>query len=360
MYNFKKIILIIIALLFLILLGLGIYFYLLRTQYLPIIQPKELITHGHCLSDDEFADYPIDEKYAKEIKVPKIPLIISVRDKDTGKEKFNFQIDNIEPQGLRPQLHRCGVYVIRKFNYDSRKTKQDSGFRAELWKYQYDGTTNRLLLLREKDDKEVYKNYYSYNLSIDPNEIYFALERGYSGQADHSFVIKDLKTKEDIFVLLVRDMIDRYPFLENSDIGLTEWTKNGNYVWGVSFVGTYILGFFRIDTLNWNLEVFELPDTELHKGVLGGDALNIERGYVTQHPDYIWIGIQEHYEQIKQEWQEQGKISSLYLYNLFTKEQTPLATTTEPLWFFKPKWLSDTELEYYIPSGERKTYKLNE
>lgn len=32
---------------------------------------------------------------------------------------------------------------------------------------------------------------------------------------------------------------------------------------------------------------------------------------------------------------------------------------TEPLWYFKPKWLSETELGYTLPNGEKKVYKIS-
>lgn len=50
--------------------------------------------------------------------------------------------------------------------------------------------------------------------------------------------------------------------------------------------------------------------------------------------------------------------TELYIENLFIKERRFIASTTEPLWYFKPIWISDTELEYELPSGEKKIYKI--
>ncbi len=53
-----------------------------------------------------------------------------------------------------------------------------------------------------------------------------------------------------------------------------------------------------------------------------------------------------------------GQQSSLVLYNLFTEQRTLLETVDDPGWFYKPKWISDDELEYRMPSGDVKTYTL--
>lgn len=37
-----------------------------------------------------------------------------------------------------------------------------------------------------------------------------------------------------------------------------------------------------------------------------------------------------------------------------------VAHTDEPLHYFKPKLLSDTELEYFFPDGERRVYRIPE
>jgi parallel beta-helix repeat protein len=305
-------------------------------------------THSVCLSDDEVAAYEIREKKRGAMDNEAV-VIMSINDKKTGAKEFDFQIDNVRINYRPIEVHKCGVYIVKRFNYDYKKIEQDPGsdYKEELWKYDYNGNGETLILLAEKPKEFI--AYYSTDFRVDPTENYIVLIRSYLGQPDYALVIKDLETKEDVFVLPLKDISN----LEGS-IGLRSWTKDGRYFWGDIFVGAYVLAFFRIDTVNWNVEVFEIPE-----GVLGGSALNIEKGYVTQHPGHVWTGIDILTEQIKEEWREQGKISSLYLYNLFTKERTLLATTDEPLWRFKPKWLSDTELEYELPNGERKIYKIN-
>lgn len=58
-------------------------------------QIKKIVTGKKCLGTNEFVDYPINERYAKEVQAPKNPLVISIRDTETQKEKFSFQIENL-------------------------------------------------------------------------------------------------------------------------------------------------------------------------------------------------------------------------------------------------------------------------
>jgi len=44
---------------------------------------------------------------------------------------------------------------------------------------------------------------------------------------------------------------------------------------------------------------------------------------------------------------------------LFTKEDRLIESTKEdPIWFYKPEWISENELEYELPSGEKKIYNI--
>ncbi|HUV81234.1 MAG TPA: hypothetical protein VMW21_01800, partial [Patescibacteria group bacterium] len=296
----------------------------------------EEISSDPCLADNEWVDYKIDEK-----KNAPSSAIVSIKEKNTNKQIFEFQIENIYPNRYH-EVHKCGIYLVREFNFDYKKGKPLPDFRMEVWWYRYDGSGEKLV------EENAFR--------VDPEENFLAIIQNYAGHSDYALVLKDLisANKEDVFTLPLEYITDRYPSLEGT-ISLIGWTKDSRYFWGGTFIAAYTLGFFRIDTTNWRAEIFPVPE-----GVLGGSALNIEKGYVTLHPGYIWIGIQEDYEQAKKEWQEQRKISSIYLYNLFTKEQILLATTSEPLWFFNPKWLSDNELEYELPTGEKKIYKIQQ
>ena len=187
---------------------------------------------------------------------------------------------------------------------------------------------------------------------VDPAEKYIVLEKGYFGKDDYALVIKNLETKEDTFVLPFKEIADEYPNLIGS-FGLNEWTDDGRYFWGDIFVGANVLGFFRIDTLNWKTDIFSAPED-----ALGGDALNFDTGYITSHLGYIYFGVYELEQEEKEERRKKGIGTELYVGSLITGERYFVDKTDEPLWFFKPKWISETELEYYLPSGEKKVYEI--
>ena len=87
--------------------------------------------------------------------------------------------------------------------------------------------------------------------------------------------------------------------------------------------------------------------------------MNIEKGLITVHPGNVWYGIADVTEQEKAERRKQGMGTELYIENLLTKKREFVVKTNEPLYYFKPKWLSDTELQYEMPNGEKKIYKIN-
>lgn len=339
--NRKKIAIIVVVIILIIILGcLSYYFFQLKSQ-------SKGITHGPCLANNEFADY-----YPR-LPIALKPVTISVKDKNTNQEKFSFQIKNVLETYFTVQSRKCGVYAIRLFNYDPKKTKQDPGYREEIWKYTYDGKGESIILLSKK--LEEFKLYYSSDFQIDPLERYATLIKGYLGSSDYAVVIKSLKTFEDIFVLSMTEIEKQNAEIMGNISFEDWWSDDGRYFWGRTHIGANTLGFFRINTTNWNAEIFPAP-----KDVLGGDALNVENGYITVHPGNVWFGIVEFTEEEKAKRRAQGIGTELYIENLITGNRYFVDKTDEPLWYFQPKWLSDTELEYELPSGEKKIYKIEE
>jgi hypothetical protein len=343
--NPKKIKFLVIFLLTLVLLASeGIYFYSTSLRKSKQIErrPKDL-SHSPCLLDNEVMKYEIVEE-----KDGSKSVVISIYNEGQVAKKFSFRVGNFSGPYKRSAF-KCNIYLVREFNVDYAKGVPLKGFKTELWRYHYDGKGEPIMTLFKAEG--VPDNFSSF-FSIDPAEKYIALERNYLGNPNYALVIKNLKTNEDVFVLLLRDIVEKYPKLEGS-IGFNEWTKDGRYFWGNIFYGANVLAFFRIDTTNWSYEVFPAP-----KDVLGGDALNVETGYITVHPGNVWFGITEITEEEKERRRKEGIGTELYIENLITKERRFVDKTDEPLWYFKPKWISDTELEYYLPSGERKIYKI--
>jgi len=165
-------------------------------------------------------------------------------------------------------------------------------------------------------------------------------------------VIKNLETKDDALVLTLSDLVTKYHAPE-ATIGLKTWTKDGSYFWGRLSEGADVFAFFRVKRDIWETEVFSTP-----QGTMGGDALNAERGYVTYDTGPGWSGVQEIAEEVDQEWKQQGRTVNFYLYNLITRQKTLLNTTDDTIWFHKPAWVSDTTLEYELPNGDKKTYRI--
>ena len=77
------------------------------------------------------------------------------------------------------------------------------------------------------------------------------------------------------------------------------------------------------------------------------------------HPDNVWYGIDIMTEQEEARRRARGTGTELYIENLFTRERNFVDKTEEPLWYFQPKWISDTELQYELPDGTKKIYKIN-
>lgn len=333
---------IVISLMFLLIFSLATYIFFHEKSV--SVKQGGRIAHGICLAEDEVASYEIKKK-DNEVSIANI--IIS--DKSNRQEQYRFQIELPIPDHYHPiELHKCGIYAVRSFNYDYVKKQAVSNYRIELWRYNYARNGESITFLSGPiSGKE-----FGTDFRIDNSEKYLALEKGYLGKEDYSIVIKDLGTKEDIFVLSMKNIAEQYSNIAGN-FGLDQWTKDSRYFWGDIFDGAYVNGYFRIDTQNWKTDIYEAPD-----GAMGGSPLNINTGYLAIQPGQVWTGDYQLTEELKEQYKKEGKKSELYLYNLFTKEKMLIETTDEPLFWFKPKWLSDTELEYELPNGEKKVYEI--
>lgn len=348
--NRRKIFIIIPVIIFLILASAGIYSYLLKRQKSVQQNPSEdQITRLSCLSDNEMVIYNIDRHQSVS------PVDIVIKDKESKKEIFKFTIDSVLPVYFPVQPRKCGVYAIKEYNFDAKKSKPSPGFRVELWRYEYNGQGALLLTFAGEDKNGEPTVYYSYQFQIDFLEKLIALLEGVLEDVNYAAIIKEIKTREDVFSLRYKEVINQNPGLAGGYFGLDEWTKDSRYFWGRLADGAAVLGFFRIERDTWKVDIFLVP-----VGTQGGDALNSELGYVTYDDGAPWSGDTETDEMYRQQWEKEGKKVHFYLYNLLTKEQILLATIDDPRWNFKPRWISDTELEYYLPNEEKKIYKIDE
>lgn len=224
-------------------------------------------------------------------------------------------------------------------NIDYERGTALPGFTREILQYDYDGRFIRLV--GENDFR------------VSSNEQYITLRRGFGGRDDYALVIKDLKTLEDAFVLPASDIYEQETALAGATIGLETWSSDGNSFWVEMFSGAIVNGYIRIDTTNWTYDIFPTPSD-----ILGGDALNPKKVLVTRHLKNIWIGIAELTEQERALRRQEGIGTELHIFNLETQESIKIDGTSEPLHYFRPQWVSDTELHYIMPDETLKTYTL--
>ena len=310
------------------------------------------IFNDNCLDENEIVKYEISRKN-RGLGDLGTKIVIFVFDKKTNVQKYSFQIDDIFYNYRPVETQRCYIYAMRMFNYDYHQLKQRPGFRIELWKYSYNNQEKQIALLAENTQiGGTFFDYYSYDFRVDPTEKYIALTRGYK-IPEHAVIIKSLETLKDDFVLPYADLIKNYPDWSGYQIDMNGWTKDGKYYWGDISDTAYRLAFFRIEAGTWKWEVFPAPE-----GIMGGDALNPERGMVTYRLGAPWTADADFDQMYREEWKKEGKKVPFYVYNLITKEKTLLAEIDDPIWYFKPKWISDTELEYYLPGDKRGVYEV--
>ena len=347
-----------------ILVGIGIAYFVFKKQVndqasdslsnSSSTKTQAIVGHEPCLHDDEYADYPLDPKYDKATLLPKLPLIVSIRDKKRSEEKFKFQIDDVFFSAHPLELKKCNVYVMREFNYDSKAGKALSGFSQEIWSYAYNGQGKKLITLAKKgtDGKEEVS--YQFYFHINENESYITLTRGYLGSKDYAVVVKDLKTLNDVFVLTWDNLVNNYG-ISKSEIGSGSWVDNDTFpVFVTDGAAAWDEVVVHKDKDNkWNFVIYKFPDD-----ANSVTAYNPDGYWIAYNNGPGWIGVVEVEQEVYKQWRDEGKKISLFVYNLATKQKITLATIDDPGWSFKTKWLSATELQYILPSGEKKIFTI--
>ncbi len=313
----------------------ALYLFLFRNS--PIATEnmlKKNKTHATCLADNEVAEYTVTEGE----RAPSSATVL-VKNEDAQKLIFSFVVNNFFDNHYHSyEVYKCGFYLIREFNYDYVKGKTMPDYRMEVWRYTYDGLGQKLV---ESND-----------FRVDPQEKYIVFKSGYSGVSDYALVFKNLKTLEDAFVLKFNDLVKEFG-IKPAEFGLGIWRGNGEYLWTSLFNAAHTDAYLRITSGTWDVNVYPTPDD-----YTGGLLSSPTGEYILYTNGPGFIGIDVIAEQIWQEWRDAGKKKSLFVYNLYAREKKVVATVDEPSWNFKTKWLSDTEFEYFLPTGERKVFKV--
>jgi len=315
-------------------------------------------SHGPCLADNEYADFPLSEKKRIAFNTPTSSTIdVYVADKGTNKTIFTFQIKDINSSFYPIQFSTCGVYVLREFGQDTQHSFP-VGYHVDLWKYDYSGNGTKLFTMFEEIGTN-YKtfNYYSPAFLIDPTSHYLALDRGYQ-QSNEALVVKDLASLKDLFSLPLSELANQVPNVVGFfDFVNGGWSKDGRYIW-YDFDDPAdpadVIGFVRVDTNDWSYELFEAPLV-----TMGGDAFNPDTGMTTYSTNVApWTGDALTDQQYRDEAIRSGQVTSFYIYNLLTKKNYLVATTTDPTYYFQPQWLSDSLLQYIPASGVTSTFTV--
>ena len=268
----------------------------------------------------------------------------------------SFSISEIATMYNPIELRNCGIYVLRGFNFDYSKFSPLPGFNRSLWRYDYLGKGKKILDLAWLNDVGATMYAYDYIFRVSPNEDYLALIAGGVGAEDYGIIFQLLSSLEgeDSFRVLYKNIVGSNPNIYGS-IGFNEWSSDSRYFWGNIFDGADVKAYYRIDIENKTFDVYEAP-----YGSLGGDALvlNPNNGYVPYDPNAYWSPDADDMAIRTAMNQEDGLKSELHLRHLPTGKDILVASVDEPLWRFSPKWISDTELEYTLPSGAKKTFVI--
>ncbi|GEM_PF-2309913 len=311
-----------------------------------IFATSTIATDGQCLAEGEVAEYPLSETGSRLLGYPKnLPLVISVKDKVSSTTKNHFQINDVYLIAYPIQMRACGIYVIRTFDYDQKNGKRGPNYHTDFWKYDYGGEGKFLTTLDEKKNN-IFTSYFDYDFRISPKETYTALIRAFPGQPNFALIVKNLETMKDDMVFPMTDLYKDHPELLNS-LALNGWSSDGRYFWANTFDAAIIVSFIRIDTQTGKAQIFPAPPD-----VLGGDAFNPDTGMITQHPGNFWSGDADYDAEVRKEREAQGEGTDLYVHNLLTGKRTLVAHSPYATQYFRPKWLSTSTLEYFMPTVE--------
>ena len=264
-------------------------------------------TPWQCLKEGEEADFVINKKENQQSTAT-----IIIKNKKTNREIKEFEIGLVSPDHYHPlELKKCGIYTTKSFGYNYKTREAVGDYEFKLWVYDYSGQSKELLLLGRKEGDN-YNLIYSSDFRVSPNEKYVALIRSYSTQPDYALVIKDLKTKDDVFTLEMKEVINKYPDI-GGDFSLIGWKQAGKYFWADIYTAALTAAYLRINSQDWNWELFPTPPK-----ALGGYEPNYITGWMPYAPAAVWTGMVEMDELVREEARARGQISPLYLCLLYT------------------------------------------
>ena len=324
-----------------------------------VIQTKDNETttmqlETRCLNENEKVEYELISNFHLGKKEPD-QIMIEILDTETNDLIREFSEDIMAATHYHPvEVHNCGIYFVQSENYDFEEGISLPGYNVKLMKVDADGVKEEVLLLVENEiggPKNSIRHYRT-DFRVDLNEKYLVTSSGYLGKPGYKLIVKDLTTKEDVFVVEHQKLAES-PAAQG-EIRFMEWTDDNRYLWIRFFVGAKTTGWMQLDSTDWSYELYKSRE-----GILNGYPINLNTGWVPRIPGAFWTGGQMLDEQVKQQRIAEGSTADLYLYNIATGEEILVEETDEPIWRgLEAIWLDDHTLEYRHPSGERKQFVI--
>ena len=234
-----------------------------------------LLEKPSCIDQGLEVSYPVEISQTNlSEERPLVPIQVSVKDKKSL--VYSFEVENVPPNQDASEKRNCALYVLRYWDVDYASFKTGADARFEIWKYPYVETTAPELLIRtawREGGVETFNYHSEFSISFD--ESYIALIHSYLGHDSYALHINNIETKENAVIAEMNKILVKYPDYIG-DIELKGWTEDSQYFWFSIFDQADILAFVRVKVPDGTWELFPAP-----VGMMGGDAVNIETGWVT-------------------------------------------------------------------------------
>lgn len=319
---------------------------------------QKLLTGTRCLKDTEIAVYEILE----EGRPGKVRVSVIDKAASTHVWSRNFTIPSTS-HSHSYLLRDCHFYLHQRGGFNPEDGKVEPGYFWGLLQYGYfsEGDGRRIVTFAENASgkSQDSKIFFGTTYAITNAERYISLEQSALGKPDYALVIKNIETGEDEYVLTLDEVLKEHPNAAGSfDVGTWVTRPDGEYLKTVIYNGARELAYIYIKRGTWETEIYETP-SDLMAGVEG--AIPPFAPLLAYTDVIVWAGFAEMTEQLIDEQVASGQKKHLIVANLKTGKKTVVEEVPiKKAHRFKMKWFSDTELEYTMPDGTRKTYRVEE